>query len=133
MISFLISVQLSNANKTFKSKSNYELKVLKKLIQTWIIFLCKGQMTLVLKMHYFIDGIHCSAYTFGPKGANLLHSPVSPPSPSASVLFFCLIKYCSKIDFRSFKNTAVQFEMNSHLLLLGIVTKLHHLKITEFF
>lgn len=75
----LFSPVTSNA---FKSRSNHELTVLKKLIQTWIIFFLKGQKMLVLKIHYFIDGIHWSAYALGPigKDTNLVHSPALPPS-----------------------------------------------------
>lgn len=77
----------SVTSKIFKRRSNHELTVLKRLIQTWTIFFLKGQKMFVLKIHYFIDGIHWSAYALGPigKDRNLVHSPASPPWLSASV------------------------------------------------
>lgn len=130
----LFSPVTSNA---FKSRSNHELTVLKKLIQTWIIFFLKGQKMLVLKIHYFIDGIHWSAYALGPigKDTNLVHSPALPPSLCISAVLLhdkALLKKKKK-SFQRWRNTSVKVELHSQFLYLAAVTKLCLLKITEFY
>lgn len=110
--------------------------MLKKLIQTQIIFFCKGQMTHVLEIHYCIDGIHGSALAFGPldKDGNLLHSPAPSPLLSAvrvsvSVLSSCLLKCCLKRDFQSSRtNPSVELGLKSQVLSHGTITNLHLLQ-----